>query len=175
MSEAVVVSVVISVYNGADLLRESVDSVLSQEGIHFELIVVNDGSTDSTAAILADYASNDPRVRVLTQANRGLTRALIAGCASARGTYIARLDCGDVCLPGRLAMQAAVLDAHPGCAFVSCWTEFCGPNGEYLYTAKGSRASAERPVEILSPNAEWGTIDGTYLPSICDVQSGQVS
>lgn len=156
----ITVSVVMGVYNGANFLNESINSVLSQQGVAFELIIVNDGSIDSTDAILADFAARDSRVRVLTQANQGLTCALISGCSIARGKYIARLDCGDIALPGRLNRQADILDNHPDCVFVSCWTEFFGPNGEYLYTAKGTGAAGNRPNIILSPSASWGTIDG---------------
>jgi glycosyltransferase involved in cell wall biosynthesis len=96
------ISVVTSVYNGERYLRESLESVLSQEGVDLELIVVDDGSEDSTPEILADSATRDPRLRVLTQENRGLTVALIRGCAEARGEFIARHDLDDLSLPGRL-------------------------------------------------------------------------
>jgi glycosyltransferase involved in cell wall biosynthesis len=128
------ISVVMSVYNGAPCLCETMDSVLSQEGINFEFIVVNDGSTDATAEILAEYASRDSRIDVLSQRNLGLTRALIAGCARARGKYIARQDCGDVSLAGRLARQRAILDDEPTVVMVSCATRFMGPCDEELYT-----------------------------------------
>ncbi len=64
-------SVVMGVYNGAGSLRETIDSVLSQEGVNLELIVVNDGSTDSTGEILAEYTSRDSRINVLSQENQG--------------------------------------------------------------------------------------------------------
>ena len=79
------VSVVMSVYNGASNLAATMDSILSQEGVELEFIVVNDGSTDRTGEILDDYARRDGRVRVIHQENTGLTRALIRGCAAASG------------------------------------------------------------------------------------------
>jgi glycosyltransferase involved in cell wall biosynthesis len=109
------------------------DSVLSQEGVAFEFIVVNDGSTDGSGGILDDYARRESRVRVIHQDNTGLTRALIRGCAEARGKYIARQDAGDESLPGRLARQFAFLEANPDVVMTSCGTRFVGPEGEALY------------------------------------------
>ena len=100
------VSVVMSVYNGAEHLAETLDSVLQQEDCDFEFIVVNDGSTDSTASILDEYARRDPRLRIIHQSNTGLTQALINGCHQARGEYIARQDAGDVSLSSRLSILA---------------------------------------------------------------------
>ncbi|MGH9760030.1 MAG: glycosyltransferase family 2 protein [Blastocatellia bacterium] len=96
MNEVVDISVVMSVYNGEDHLAESVDSILDQKGVSLEFIVVDDGSTDKSGEILADYSRRDSSVRVLSRENQGLTRALIAGCAAARGKYIARQDVGDI-------------------------------------------------------------------------------
>src|SRR5262245_6785124 len=96
------VSVVMSVYNGASNLPATINSILSQEGVALEFIVVNDGSTDKTGEILDDYARRDNRVRVIHQKNTGLTRGLIRGCDAARGEFIARQDAGDISLPERL-------------------------------------------------------------------------
>ena len=124
------VSVVMSVYNGSDLLAKALDSILAQEGVTLELIVVNDGSTDDCAAILDEYARRDPRVRVIHQDNTGLTRALIRGCAAARGQFIARQDADDISLPGRLAHQVAFLNAHPEAVMTASGVRRVGPGGE---------------------------------------------
>lgn len=126
------VSVVMSVYNGSDLLAKALDSILVQEGVTLELIVVNDGSTDDCAAILDEYARRDPRVCVIHQDNTGLTRALIRGCAAARGQFIARHDADDISLPGRLTRQAAFLKAHPEAVMTACGVRRFGPGGEDL-------------------------------------------
>ena len=141
MSTRCEVSVVMSVYNGALNLTPSMNSILSQEGVSLEFIVVNDGSTDNTGEILDDFARRDPRVRVIHQENTGLTRALIRGCDAALGEFIARQDAGDISLPGRLKNQAAVLTGCKDCVFVSCWTDVVGPNGEFLYTSQGTGVS----------------------------------
>ena len=75
------VSVVMSVYNGAAALRTTLDSVLAQDDCDFEFVVVNDGSTDDSGSILDAYAARDLRLRVIHQANTGLTPAVIRGCA----------------------------------------------------------------------------------------------
>ena len=160
------VSVVMSVYNGASRLAATLDSILTQEGVALEFIVVNDGSTDTSEHILNDYASRDSRLRIIHQENTGLTRALIRGCDAARGEFIARQDVGDVSLPGRLKSQAAVVRDWEDCVFVSCWTNFVGPKGEFLYTSKGT-GLASSPVNILSPSTEWGVLDcPTSHPSV---------
>ena len=128
------VSVVMSVFNGERYLRAGVESVLTQQGVEFEFIIVDDGSTDSTPRLLAEIAARDPRVRIITQANAGLTRSLIRGCAAARGRYIARQDSDDLSLPDRFRRQVQMLDADPELAFVSCWSEVIGPHDEPLLT-----------------------------------------
>jgi glycosyltransferase involved in cell wall biosynthesis len=153
------VSVVMSVYNGASDLADTIESVLSQDGLEFEFVVVNDGSRDKSGQILNEYAQRDSRIRVLNQQNTGLTRALIRGCDAARGEFIARQDAGDISLPGRLQSQAAILREQRNCVFVSCWTDVVGPKGEFLYTVRGT-GSASTPINILSQQAEWGVVDG---------------
>jgi glycosyltransferase involved in cell wall biosynthesis len=153
------ISVVMGVYNGGAALAATLDSILAQTERDFELIVVDDGSTDDTPRLLADYAARDPRVRVLTQKNQGLTRALIAGCAAAHGAYIARHDAGDLSDRERLRRQRALLDAEPRLAFVSCATEYVGPRDEHLYTAHPTGRAA-RPIATLDPAAPHGVVEG---------------
>lgn len=126
------VSVVMSVYNGADHLAETLDSVLSQQDCDFEFIVIDDGSTDASAQILEEYAARNPCLRVVHQENTGLTRALIRGCELARGEFIARQDVGDVSLPGRLASQLALIRSQPQAVMVCCAVQVLGPKGEVL-------------------------------------------
>lgn len=160
------VSVVMGVYNGASTLGETIQSVLSQGGVELELIAVNDGSSDVSGTILDEVARMDSRVRVIHQSNQGLTQALVRGCAEARGKYVARQDAGDISLPGRLELQRAALAEDRSVVFVSCWTEYVGPNTEYLYCARGSGA-AGLPIAILAEDAEWGVIDGPVChPSV---------
>lgn len=126
------VSVVMGVYNAADTLAAAMDSILTQEGVSLEFIVVNDGSTDGTGALLDAYARRDPRVRVVSQENQGLTRSLIRGCALARAPWIARQDADDRSLPGRLRAQwhRAVLPDAP--VLIGCGARVVSAAGEEL-------------------------------------------
>jgi glycosyltransferase involved in cell wall biosynthesis len=112
------VSVVMPVRDGERFLREALDSTLAQARADLELIAVDDGSTDATPEILAEAAERDSRVRVVRQEPGGLTVAINAGCALARGPLIARMDADDVMLPDRLERQVAYLAAHPGVALL---------------------------------------------------------
>jgi glycosyltransferase involved in cell wall biosynthesis len=128
-----VVSVVMGVYNGGAPLEATLLSVLAQESCDFEFIVVNDGSTDTSKDVLDDWSSRDPRLHVIHQRNLGLTQALIAGCKKASGEFIARQDCGDVSLPGRLARQSRYLTEHPEAVLIACAVRFLGPGSEPLF------------------------------------------
>lgn len=153
-----VVSVVMGVYNGGDRLAPTVESVLAQEDVDLELVVVDDGSTDDSGAILEGYSRRDVRVRLVRQENRGLTRALMRGCAEARGDFIARQDCADRYLPGRLARTIDVLHANPGVDLVSCGVRVLGPAGEYLYDVVLGPGDATAPLLALELAAIRGPI-----------------
>ncbi len=157
------VSVVMSVYNGAATLQDAMQSVLSQEGVEFEFVIVDDGSTDASAAILGEFACADRRIRVIHQENRGLTRALIRGCAEARGTFIARQDADDLSLPGRLGRELETIASHADAALVSCGTRFVGPNGELLYEIsfagdRTDRLLADDPIRWRGPAGHGSTM-----------------
>lgn len=139
------VSVVMGVHNAGRDLSGTLDSVLQQTGVDLEFIVVDDGSEDATAEILKAYAERDSRLRVLSFArNLGLTEALIAGCAVARGEYIARQDAGDRSLPGRLSQQRSWLQDHPHAVMVSCHTRLIGLYGEPLYEVRISESELKK-------------------------------
>ena len=126
------VSIVMGVFNGGERLLPSLSSVLMQEGPSFEVITVDDGSTDDSAEQLQRLSVQDSRLRVIRQSNQGLTAALIAGCAEARGEFIARQDVGDRSLPGRLARQVEVMEKHPEVVMTACGTQYLAPRGEVL-------------------------------------------
>ena len=94
------VSVVLSVHNGEQYIRAAVDSVLDQTFEDFELLVVNDGSTDGTADVLLGF--DDPRLCVFDQRNLGLTKSLNNAIRASRGKYIARMDADETAEPTRL-------------------------------------------------------------------------
>ncbi len=143
------VSVVMSVYNGATHLPRAVDSVLAQTWTDFEFVIVDDGSTDATPSMLSTYQQADRRVRVITQTNAGLTQALIRGCAEARGEFIARHDADDWSEPTRLAEQIGLLETDPSIGFVSCATQYVGPNDEPLEVVSRNDSPAEATRKLL--------------------------
>ncbi len=104
------ISVIIPTCNRRHRTEEAVASVLSQTFSDFELIVVDDGSTDDTAAVLEAYA---PRLKLIRQKNRGVSAARNNGVAHSRGQYLAFLDSDDLWLPTKLAVQAAFVRSHP--------------------------------------------------------------
>ena len=132
------VSVVMSVYNDARNLLKTLESILAQQGVLWECIVVNDGSQDLSGEILDAIAKKDTRFRIFHKENQGLTQALIFGCQQARGKFIARHDSGDVSLPNRLAEQAEYLERNDSVALVSAYTRFAAHRGEYLYASMPS-------------------------------------
>ncbi len=105
------VSVMMCVYNGEARILAAVNSVLNQTWADFELVVVDDGSTDDTAVLLQTIP--DPRLRVFHQPHRGIPQARNHALAQARGHYLAVLDADDIAAPERLQRQVAYLDAHP--------------------------------------------------------------
>jgi len=112
-----VVSVIMPTWNGERFLRPAIDSVLSQTFTDFELIVIDDASTDNTPRILADY--KDDRLVVITnERNLGIAGATNRGLVEARGEYVALLDHDDISLPHRLQTEVEYLDSHPEIALV---------------------------------------------------------
>jgi len=122
---------VLPVHNGAEFLRPALDSILGQTLRDFEVVALDDGSSDGTASILAEAARADARVRPLRRDRRGagLTVALGEACAVARGRYIARMDADDVAVPERLERQATALESHPGLAVLGSAMRFLGRAG----------------------------------------------
>ena len=115
------VSILLPVYNGAAYLQESLESVLRQTHQSFELIVIDDGSRDESAAIIERIS--DPRLRFYRQSNRGLAATLNRAIELSRGEYLARQDQDDVSLPTRFEQQWKFLVSHPRCALVGTWAE----------------------------------------------------
>lgn len=103
------ISVVMSVYNARDFVRDAIVSILKQTYTDFEFIIVNDGSSDGSADIIEELATTDARIRVISRENRGLVASLNEGIAMAQGEYIARMDADDISLPTRFAMQMAAM------------------------------------------------------------------
>ncbi len=130
MTTSPAISVLLAVHDGAPWVSEAVSSVLTQTLRDIELIVVDDGSTDATAELLAGF--RDVRLRVERQARAGLTGSLNRALALARAPLVARLDADDVAVPERLGLQRAFLDAHPDVGLVGGAAREIDPDGRLV-------------------------------------------
>ena len=119
------------VYDGQSYLREAVESILNQTFTDFELILIDDGSTDSTGEMLGEYATRDARILLTrNQKNIGLTRSLNQGIAISRGEYIARMDADDVSRTDRLSRQLQFLEVHPEVGVLGCGFQLMDDSGK---------------------------------------------
>ncbi len=140
-----------SVYNGERFLRTAIDSVLAQTFRDWELIVIDDASTDSTPDILAEY--RDPRIQVLrNESNRKQAVCSNRGIAAASGRYIARLDADDVSLPNRLAEQVAYLETHPDATLIASATHIVDEQGRRVGFQPGGLNDCELKFTFASRN-----------------------
>lgn len=121
-------------YNAEKYLRESVSSVLNQTFKDFELVIVNDGSTDQSAQYLDSIT--DPRVRVIHQENKGLGQPQNETMRLCRGTYLMRMDADDRCHPTRIEKQVAMFEQQSDLVMVGCFFRFFGANGNVSPVSK---------------------------------------
>ena len=126
------VSVVMTVHNGEPWTSEAIDSVLKQSFDDFELLIVDDGSSDATPQVLQRIT--DPRVRVISQPQTGQTRALNRALREAMAPLIARMDADDVALPDRLTRQVTFLHEHAGVGLLGTACHEISASGEILRT-----------------------------------------
>ncbi|GEM_PF-1163721 len=123
------ISVLMGVFNGERFLREAILSLLAQREVDLEILVMDDGSTDGSAMLLAEIAAANPRVRVFRQENEGLASALNALIKRSEAPFLARMDADDISLPWRFADQLKYMTDHPEVAMAGTWTAFLGPDG----------------------------------------------
>jgi len=143
------VSVILSVYNGAGYLSEAVESILGQSYRALELIIIDDHSTDATPALLESYWRSDPRVRVFrNSANKGLTKSLNKGLDLSRGHFIARHDADDCSHPDRIRRQMESMFPDPGLALLGTGAllmDSAGKSVKALNVNTGERLKARLP------------------------------
>src|SRR5690606_37354988 len=129
MASTPLVSVAMPVYNSERYVAEAIESVLNQSFGDFELLIIDDGSTDETPHILKRYEQADDRVRVVWQEHRGIPYTRNRAWESAQGTYLAWADSDDLCLPQRLEKQVAFLERHKDIAVCGGAIETFGNSG----------------------------------------------
>ena len=144
------VSVVMPAYNVAWCIGRAVDSVLAQDFRPCELIVVNDGSTDGTGAVLEGYGA---AITVINQENRGMSAARNAGIRRARGTYVAFLDADDWWLAGKLSRQVELMHGRPEIGFSSTTVRVEDDDGRLLNLWRCPNGSTEILATLFAQNA----------------------
>lgn len=139
------VDVLIPVFNMAATLREAVESIRAQSVSDIRIVIVDDGSTDESPALLAEIAREDDRVRVVTRSNGGIVDALNAGLSICDSEFLARFDADDLSFPMRFERQLAYLEAHHECVAVGCVVEHMDERGAPLQglPQPGSPADAD--------------------------------
>jgi glycosyltransferase involved in cell wall biosynthesis len=118
------ISILLPYRDAAGTLDAAVNSLVAQDLADWELLLIDNGSTDEGPATARRWAAHDPRIRLLHEPRTGIAHALNTGLGSAGGAYIARMDADDVCHPERLAKQAAYLDTHPEIGVLGTRTVF---------------------------------------------------
>ncbi|MFN8010156.1 MAG: glycosyltransferase [Holophagaceae bacterium] len=161
MTSSPTVSIVVPCYNAERWIQETLDSVFVQTFADFEVIVVNDGSTDGSLKVLERVT--DPRLRVFSQENRGQTAALNRGLAEARGAYIQYLDADDLLHPEKLARQMERLKGQPGCIATAEWARFYGSPAEARFVPDGTWQDLA-PVDWLVES--WKDGGGMLFPAL---------
>ncbi len=149
MSRCPTVSVVMPVFNAEKYVAGAVQSVLAQTVTDFELLAVDDGSTDSSHATLSRLASGDRRIRVIRQANSGIVRALNHGIDAARGEFVARMDADDLAFPERFAQQLDFLHQHRDHVAVGSAFLQIDPAGAPIRVVRWQSASAHIEAALL--------------------------
>ncbi len=152
-------SVIIPAYNAEAYLADTIGSVVGQTYGSWELVLVDDGSTDSTRAIAAGYAERDPRIRVITQRNGGCSSASNTAWRAARGEYICIIGADDLYLPGYLETQSRFIDDNPGYDIYTCNGVKFFPDGTevpYFTDARHRRVTSFVLDDFLESNPVFG-------------------
>lgn len=160
------VSIVIPAYNAAKYIGDSITSVVNQTLSSWELIVVDDGSTDKTTETLSSFAK-DPRITVIRQRNSGVSAARNTGIDKAKGKYIAFLDADDAWLPSNLAEKVKALDNNPSADFVYCDVIRC----DEKLNEEGIQKAIE-PNDLFNRVMAWEAETIPTLPSNIMVKTG---
>jgi glycosyltransferase involved in cell wall biosynthesis len=126
----ILISVILPVRNGEKYICQSIESVLAQTYANFELIIINDGSTDNTESLIKSYS--DSRINLVTTEGVGLVKSLNMGTDLAKGKYIARMDTDDICMPERFLMQVKILNENENTGVVCSDVELIDENDNHL-------------------------------------------
>lgn len=128
------ITMLMPAYNAEKYINIAIRSVLEQSFFDFELLIINDGSTDDTEKIIRSFT--DERIRLINQSNQGIAAALNMGLLNANAALIARFDADDICMPGRLLEQWNFLNEHAEYVIVGSDADYIDMNGDYVYTCR---------------------------------------
>lgn len=134
MNPGMAVSVLMPVFNAEAYLAQAIESILGQTFKDFEFIIVDDGSTDASPALLQHYARKDGRIRLISRENRGIARTRNELLSQAQGEFVAMMDADDIALPDRLARQIAFLQHHPDVVCLGSSYQLIDEAGRLLLT-----------------------------------------
>ncbi|MCP4618197.1 MAG: glycosyltransferase [Bradyrhizobium sp.] len=157
------ISVLLPVYNAAPYLRAALESILSQTFSDFELLALNDGSTDASLSILQQAAATDQRLRVISRENKGLVETLNELVGLSRGQLLARMDADDISRPERFERQVAYLNEHPECVAVGTRCLLIDPEGLPIMRSVNDLQHEDIERAMLSG---WGAIRGICHPTL---------
>jgi hypothetical protein len=166
------VSVIIPAYNAAAFLQETIESVLSQTFTDWELLVVDDGSTDQTPDIVQHYQKVDSRIQLIRQANQGVSATRNSGVANSQGDYIAFLDADDQWLPQKLSAHLAHLAAKPEVGVSFGRVEIFNSTRPAQYQVSSARLTHLQPELFLSENPTTTTSNWFIRRAVWDQVGG---
>ena len=158
MPDAPTISVLMAVYNAAAYVKDAVASICAQTFTDFEFILIDDGSTDGSFAVLRAFAERDPRIRLISRPNVGLTKTLNEGLKLARGAFVARMDADDVALPQRFEKQVQYLRANPDCVCVGSRVQLIDPLGSTIKDVTDHKLAHEEIDRDLLAGIGWSVV-----------------
>ena len=166
MDKNPMISVLMPVYNGRDYLRPAIDSLLNQTFKDFEIVLVNDGSTDDSQEIIDSY--NDPRIVPIMQKNQGVARSLNKGLKVAKGKYVRRHDADDISTPDSFQRQVHFLENHPDYVMVCNQQAFMTSNGKVAMNYRlpnnkyfGGKSYRDLTLDDFKPDRASPVVHGT--------------
>jgi glycosyltransferase involved in cell wall biosynthesis len=145
-----IISVIIPVYNGENTIRTAIESVLKQSFSNIELIVIDDGSTDSTLEIINNI--NDPRLEIFSYPNAGLAASRNRGIEKASGDFISFIDADDLWTPDKLEVQYLALQNHPETSIAYSWTDYIDESGNFIKSGRREKFSGYVYQQMLVSN-----------------------
>jgi glycosyltransferase involved in cell wall biosynthesis len=154
------VSIILPVYNGATTIARALESVFAQTFTDYEVVVVNDGSTDETASVLAAYGD---RIHVVTQPNRGLSGARNAGVRASSGEIIGFIDDDDLWMPEKLARCVTILDQDPNCALAYTGAVRVDLTGTPMPTQSANTDGVDSPTMAQMLERPWNVVPCQFV------------